>query len=303
MKNKILTLYSLMALTLLLGCDNEPYEGEIYIEDNSCDLAVEASLNAMTNYTAAVDDNLSLMCQIYRDALQHQIEVCGDESEVLQTIINSLGECIEEVDPCENAVTITAIAQSNYLQSTDDNFEMLCDAYRYALLNQIEVCGDDGTLLLIIEDLGSCEVFEIEGTWQLTSWLSEILRDFDNDGIVTNDYLTEIDCYNNETIIFNADGTGSFFYRSAANITYTPVDNSTEEQFSIACNNINESVSFTWVQVVNTYSITMPNGMVVNHFRNGNGLYVAYDDGFYATSSVVGSPDILERITFVYYKL
>lgn len=304
MKNKIPTLYSLMVLMFLCACDNEPYEGEFFIDDNSCDLAIEASLFALDNFNLSNDDNFSILCQVYRDALQNQIEICGDEDDTLQFIIDGLSSCTQESNPCEDAILATDLAFDNYFDSTDDNFETLCQAYKLALLNQIQVCGDDGVLLAMVEELGTCEVFEIEGTWQLSLWISENLRDLDNDGVVTNQYLNEIDCYNNETITFNEDGTGTFFYRSTAEISYTPINNSTEEEdYAITCNVINESIQFTWVQVGNTYSITMPNSNVVNHFRNGNGLYVAYDDGFFVESTIDGFPNISERITFVYYKL
>ena len=43
MIKKILVLNLFLALSLLFNCDNEPYEGRFYIEDNSCAIAIQAA--------------------------------------------------------------------------------------------------------------------------------------------------------------------------------------------------------------------------------------------------------------------
>ena len=306
MKNKILVLYIFIVPSLLFNCDNEPYEGPFYIEDNSCVIATQATSSALDNYNVATQNNYSVLCQVYSDALENQIEICGDENGLLQAVIDSLGNCTDEISLCNDAIAATQFAQNSYNAATNENIDELCIAYKNALQYQIEVCGDDGALQAIVDELGNCETTYVEtvGNWKLVAWVTDMMRDINNDGVPTNQYLEEIDCYDNETITFNADGTGTFFLRSTANITYAPEEGSaTDIDFFVTCTNIIEDITFSWIQRANTLSITLSDGTVVNHFRNGNGLYVAYDDGFFATSVVEGGADISERITYVYYKL
>ncbi|WP_458626952.1 hypothetical protein [Winogradskyella sp. PC D3.3] len=306
MINKIPVLYSLIVFMLLFNCDNEPYEGEFIINDNSCALAIQSSADALANYNTATDNNFSLFCQAYIEALQHQIDVCGDDNNVLQLIIDGLGDCSMSNELCDEAIAATQFAQLVFTSATNSTFEELCIAYKNALLYQIDVCGDDGTLLGIIESLGDCQIATVEtiGTWKLVNWNTDLFRDINNDGVETGFYLDEIDCYNNETLTFNPNGTGTFFLRSKADITYTPVEgSSTDVDFSVTCIEISEDNAFTWSQFGNTVNIIMSDGTSINYFRNGNSLFVALNDGFFATSTVEGGADISERVTYVYTKL
>lgn len=304
-KNLVLCLY--IALAVLVNCDNEPYEGDLIIEDNFCELAMIATANAAEDFNSATNENSNLLCQVYRDALENQIAICGDNGGFLQVIINELGDCIIVNELCDEAIAATEIAQWDYEIATETNFESLCNAYINALEYQIEVCGDDGTLQSILDELGDCESIFVEtlGTWKLVAWLTDQSRDIDNDGVVTNDYLEEIDCYDNETITFYSDATGVLHLRSYADITYTPVIGfPDEEDFFVTCNNIMEDKPFTWIQVGNnTLILTMQDGTIVNYFRNANSLFIAIDDAFTATSTVNTNSLITERMTFVYVKL
>lgn len=302
LKKKYLQYLSIVML-FFVGCDNEPYEGEFITEDNSCQLAMQATADAAIDFSNFDENNYSLLCQVYRDALEDQIEICGDNDGSLQVLIDTLGTCVLDDDLCEEAIAATEIAQEVYENATDDTLEDLCNDYVDALENQIEVCGDDGTLQAIIDDIGDCApVFlDLVGNWRLVSWLNDQGLDIDNDGEVTFDYLEEIDCYENETITFNGDGTGLFFYRSIAEITYTPTSPEGED-FFIDCTSISETRAFTWTQNGNTVAITFSDGTVVNHFRNADSLFVVVNGGFTATSTVDGTSTIVEPVTYVYIK-
>ena len=303
-KIKLLHIYAVCLFAL--GCHNEPYEGDLPSEDNSCLLAIQATAEAAANFAMASNDDFSLLCQIYRDALEDQIEVCGDEDGSIQLLIDELGACTSEEDLCEEAIAATEIARTDYESALASNFTTLCVIYRSALQNQIEVCGDPfGSLQLLINDLGGCQpVFEdTEGTWKLISWLNDQGIDIDNDGVVTFDYLEEIDCYENETITFNGDGTGIFFLRSVAEITYTP-NGSGGEDFFITCNTISENIPFTWIQNGNnTVIITYSDGSTENYFRNADSLFKVIEGGFTATNTLDQSETITEPVTYVYEKL
>ncbi|BAO77129.1 hypothetical protein [Winogradskyella sp. PG-2] len=307
MMKKILVLCLFIALILLVNCGNEPYEGDLPTRDNPCELAIEATANAAEDFSAATEDQYNLLCSVYKDALQDQISLCGDPDGLLQNIIDELGDCVLENPLCDDAIAATEVARQNYLLASDSDTEALCNAYKDALEYQIEVCGDDGTLRAILDELGDCEPVFVEtvGTWRLEAWLTDQARDIDNDGEVTNDYLEDIDCYTNETITFYSDGTGVLYLRSVADITYTPIDGSpNEEDFFVTCNAISIDRPFNWVQIGNnTLIFTMEDGSIVNYFRNSNSLFIAIDNAFSATSTVDGVSQINERITYVYVKL
>jgi hypothetical protein len=58
---------------------------------------------------------------------------------------------------CEDAAAATAAAAQAFNNSTDANRTALCNAYKDALQDQINACGDDSnTLQAIIDDLGDC---------------------------------------------------------------------------------------------------------------------------------------------------
>ena len=49
----------------------------------------------------------------------------------------------------------------------------------------------------------------VEGTWKLTAINTETEFDLNMDGTATNSFIEETDCYRNETIVFNSNGTGA----------------------------------------------------------------------------------------------
>ena len=297
--------YITVVLLLFFSCQNEPYEGDIAFEDNSCIDAIEFTINAAIDFSNATETNYSVLCQIYRDALQNQIEICGDEDGSLQLIIEELGSCASPDALCAEAEAATEIARTNYESALITDFTELCELYRDVLEYQIEVCGDPfGELAGFIFDLGNCQpVFEdTVGEWRLVSWLNDQGIDIDNDGEVTFDYLEEIDCYDNETIAFNADGTGIFFLRSMAQITYIP-DDSGGEDFYVDCTIISNNITFTWIQSGNnSIIITFQDGSTENYFRNADSLFKVIEGGFTATNVLNPDESIVEPVTYVYEK-
>lgn len=306
MKINMFNSFAILIVILTTGCHNEPYEGDIIIENNACALAIEATNDAALSYVLATPNTLNILCEVYINALENQIEVCGDENGALQSIVTELDNCSINNTLCEDAIAATQVAQTSYNAATDTNFEDLCNAYKDALQNQINSCGPSTTLQAIFEDLGTCEpeFVDTAGTWRLVSWLNNRPLDIDNDGTATNDYLEEIDCYTNETIIFNVNGSGTFFYRSIAEITYTPITGSaTDVNFNVVCNEINLNETFSWTQNGNTIPIVYADGSIRNHFRNGNSIFVVIQNGFLATNTEDSSEVIAESVTYVYEKI
>tara|TARA_R110002049_G_scaffold183124_1_gene351081 strand:- start:252 stop:986 length:735 start_codon:yes stop_codon:yes gene_type:complete len=244
MINKKLVLYTFIVLNLFLSCDNEPYEGEFIVEDNSCALAIQATESALENYNLA----------------------------------------------------------------TDDNRVSLCHAYVEALENQIVICGDDGVLLNLINELGDCEpeLFDITGGWKLISIFSLVARDLDNDDELTNDYFEDLNCYTNETLVFNPDGTGTFFYKSYAELQMSSVNGSVDDiDFTVNCIEENLDTEFTWEETdFNLTEVTLNiDNSVLTFFRNEENIFLTKIDGFVVTSLSDNLDSITEDVVCEYVKL
>ena len=93
----MIKIFSLLVLLMVLlnACQNEPYEGEIIIIENPdpCELAIEETEIAESNFNNATYSDYSDLCLAYKEALQNQINVCGDPDGSLLAIVNGLGDC------------------------------------------------------------------------------------------------------------------------------------------------------------------------------------------------------------------
>ena len=309
MIKKIFGRCSYIILLLTLNCDNEPYEGDIIAEDNSCALAIQATAEAGDNYLMATDENSMLLCIVLRDALEDQIEICGDETGELQELIDFLGTCTTIFDdPCAMAQNLTEMALQEYINAPTIDYESMCLAYVEALENEISVCGDDGSLQALITELGDCQpfVFDVTGNWKLIAMNSNVGRDLDNDGEVTNNYFEEFNCYTNESIDFNADGTGTLYYRSYAVIEIASLDGTPDNiQYSIECIEQSIDTQFTWVQIgLNSIVVTLnTEGTVLNFFRNADHIFLRRRGDFVATSLDSNVDSIVQDLIYEYTRL
>ncbi len=208
---------------------------------------------------------------------------------------------------CELALTNTAQAALNFLSVNDDNYTQLCTAYRNALQAQIQACGaSDASLQIVINGSGDCtnnnqQATAVEGTWLLTAWLGEEPIDLNNDGTASDNFLDEMDCYENETIVFDIDGTAVSMSTSYASFIFD-IEVGTTDQFTytIECEFEEENTNMTWSQIGN--SVTIDDGTNVSDFiLNGNQLSVFIPEGFFAFSSDF-TATTTQDLTFVYTK-
>lgn len=142
-------------------CENEPLEGEFGVDTNiSCDNAAENLTSAESNYINSnpEDSNYTQLCLAYKVALQDYITSCGDDG-TLQTIYDNLGDCGESTEPdnCETATTAANDAETAFNNADSTNYSDLCNAYKTALQDKVDACGDDGSIQAIINNIGNCE--------------------------------------------------------------------------------------------------------------------------------------------------
>ncbi len=141
----------------------------------------------------------------------------------------------------------------------------------------------------------------VQGTWLLTAWISGEPFDINNDGTASVYLMDEFDCLNNETIVFNSNGTGIIFNTSHVDISIT-MDMGTEDsyEYSIECIEEIQNINMTWTQNGNTVSIT-ESGETSNWTLNGNQLSITVPEGFFVANEDY-TETITTDLTFVYTK-
>jgi hypothetical protein len=305
---KLFALLICTAVLTFISCENEPLEGDFVTGGTTCETAMANTAQAALNFIGVNDDNYMQLCIAYRSALQAQIQACGDTDGSLQAAVNALGDCSEVVESnCEDATAAVASAQTAFDNASEDNYTSSCNVYRATLENQIVQCGDeDGSIQAAIDALGDCtidiqEPAEVEGTWLLTAWIGTEAIDLNGDGTESINFLDEMDCYENETIVFNEDGTGVTMSTSYASFNFEIVVGTTNEyMYTITCDLEDENTNFTWSQNGNTVSTT--DGTDTTDLTlNGNQLSLFVPEGFVAFNSDF-TATTTQDLTFVYTK-
>lgn len=87
-------LLSIFVLLTAFTCENEPLEGDFVSENpSSCEDAIAVTAQAALDFIGVNDDNYTTLCVAYRNALEAQIDACGDPDGSLQLAVNDLGNC------------------------------------------------------------------------------------------------------------------------------------------------------------------------------------------------------------------
>ncbi|WP_452220687.1 hypothetical protein [Lacinutrix salivirga] len=212
---------------------------------------------------------------------------------------------------CAETTQALATAALDFINVSDENYTTLCNAYKVALQNQIAACGDeDNSLQTILDSLGNCndeepdDNVEVVGTWLLTAWNGEEGADLNNDGTSSTNFLDEMDCYNNETFVFNADNTGTAMSTSFATFTFEIETGTTDSYtYTVECDQEIENNDFTWTQTGNVITITdTATSQASDWTLNGNELSTVVPSGFVAFDSEDITVTVTQDLTFVYTK-
>jgi len=143
---------------------------------------------------------------------------------------------------------------------------------------------------------------DLLGTWLLTEWSGTEAIDLNEDGTESINFLDEMDCYNNETMVFNANNTGTVMNTSFADINTDLVVGTTNEyDFTIDCISEIENLDMTWSQSANDVTIT-ESGVASTWTLNGNELSITIPEGFVAIDSADLTVTVSQDLTFVYTK-
>jgi len=150
----------------------------------------------------------------------------------------------------------------------------------------------------VLEDNSS----SVEGTWKLTAWIGEEPIDLNNDGLESSNFLDEIDCYNNETIVLNQDQTGVSMSTSYAEFEMEiEVGTTNSFDYTINCINEIENTNFVWSKAGNIITITDEDGFSSDFTLNGNEISILIPNGFFAANEDF-TVTITQDLTFIYTK-
>ena len=148
---------------------------DLEITTETAQLAYQATFASDVDFINSAA--FSAACTAYIEALNNQRTFCGDADNALLTIIDGLGAC---QITCDQAITNTAEAESQYITATIGNFDEKCAQYFNYLQEQIDICGDtDGSIQGNIDTL-NCGDDDNDG-------VPNVFEDFNGDGDVTND--------------------------------------------------------------------------------------------------------------------
>ncbi|TXD83307.1 hypothetical protein ESY86_17205 [Subsaximicrobium wynnwilliamsii] len=306
---KIASALLCLVLFTAVACENESFEGDFNTDGVAgCEVASLNTTQAALNFTGANIDNYALVCPNYKSALQAQILACNDANGNLQAILDTLGDCTEftQPDDCATATAAVGVTQSAFSNATAENYTQLCNAYKAALENLIVQCGNDGGTQSEIEALGDCfnsnqPNAEVEGTWKLTAWMGENPIDLNNDAQESTNFLDEIDCYTDETLVFNAGGTGVSMSTSYANFdVQLETDSTNTYDYTVDCIAEVENTDFTWTQSGNSLTLIIAE-QSYNYTIDGNSLSTLVPNGF-TVSNADATITVTEDLTFVFTK-
>ncbi|MFD1063774.1 hypothetical protein ACFQ1Q_11005 [Winogradskyella litorisediminis] len=308
---KILSLLCVFLLCSAFQCDDEPLEGEFVTDtEAACQIASLNTAEAALAFLAADDENYTEICTNYRATLEAQIIACGDADGSLQAIIEELGDCVNNDNPndaaCQTAIAAKNEAEAQFNASTDANYTETCNALKLAIQAVIDECGTTAELQSQLDGLGNCILTTnpetIEGTWLLTAWNGTEPIDLNNDGEESINFLDEMDCYNNETFVFNNDGTGNSISTSYADIEiFLDPNNSEEFDFTVDCILEDETTPFTWTQSGNIVTTTDAFG-TFDWTLVGNTLSTTIPEGFTVINTDDATVNTIQDLTFVYTK-
>lgn len=120
----------------------------------------------------------------------------------------------------------------------------------------------------------------LQGDWKLTSFTSQNAYDLTGNGIISNDIMGQTNCYQNERITFNANGTGADISTSYLIIDLELSAGSiTEYEYSFDCVNENNTTAFNWTQNGNNVAISM-DGYSFSGVQNGTKINFTIPNGF-----------------------
>jgi len=165
------------------------------------------------------------------------------------------------------------------------------------------------TLILVAAIFVSCSSDDdngrvaVEGTWKMTSFKTQNAYDLNGNGTISNDIMGQTNCFQNETIVFNSNYTGSVMSRSRLNTDLELVAGSTTEyEYTTECVSENNTTAFVWSKSGDTLTVTQA-GSVFAGTQNGNEITFTLPNAFVIeVQQGNGTAFITQDVTVIYKK-
>ncbi len=147
----------------------------------------------------------------------------------------------------------------------------------------------------------------VEGTFRLVAFEVETSFDLDGDGDSSTNLIEETGCYQNETITFNNDNTGTAITRSFLDVfVVISTDSDGEDTYFqiIDCIEEEESSSFTWTQNGSTVT-TFVDGATRGFTFTGDEISFTLPSGFLGEvlEGDIDTAILIEDVTFRYERI
>ncbi len=144
----------------------------------------------------------------------------------------------------------------------------------------------------------------IAGTWKMTAFNTENAYDLNNDGTASKSVMDETNCFQNQLMLFNLDGTGKNTSNSSLDIELELVLGTTDQyEYTIDCISETEIDSFTYTNTNNEVRINV-DGETFTATLSNNTLTYVVPGGFpiEVEDPSEGMITITEDITLIYTK-
>ena len=122
----------------------------------------------------------------------------------------------------------------------------------------------------------------IAGTWKMTLYEVETPYDFNGDGTANRDLITETNCYQNETILFNADGTAVATSTSYLEVIAELVVGTTDQfTYTFNCENETDIFPLNWSLEGSNLTFQDEDGFIINATQDSvNQISFVIPEGF-----------------------
>lgn len=126
------------------------------------------------------------------------------------------------------------------------------------------------------DESSSSSTAGVIGTWNLTAFTTSDPTDFNNDGALTTNFLTESGCYDNSTLVLGANNVATINLQEMDVTFEIDFVNPELSEYTIDCLAAIPEVG-TWAQNNNSVTVTVENEPVTLTL-NGNTLTLVIDE-------------------------
>lgn len=143
------------------------------------------------------------------------------------------------------------------------------------------------------DDESSSSTAGLVGTWKLTAFTTDEPVDFNLDGVLSTNYITESGCYDNSTMVLASGNVATVTLQEADIDFVLDFENPENSTFEFICND-GTPLAGTWSQNNNNVTVTIDNEPVT-FTLNGNTLTAVLED--FVETEVDNGEEIIYEFT------